>query len=1014
MRIRFLARALALLAGFTFVLSFAGPGVIPASADEGESAPHLRQPKPAPAARPPIQIRSAGPAPTVFSRIFPPGSGAKGSAFPGDPCVAVGPKYMIVTSNGSDPRYTYRDGSYCTASCPSPWAGGPTVVDQRVIYDAATSRFFVIASDYTNGVSYTDVGVSKSSDPLADGWWSYRFSNMQTVGGTNYWADYPSIGVDHQCLYVTLNMFPQYFAGSLYDVEILAMDKSALESGTLTYTTTYSTSCTSPGLSYAFTLAPASQAGSGSAGNVGYFAEMPFDDASHLRVWALSDPLGTPSLSVSSVSIPSNGGGFGGTGAPQGGTSKVLDTVSPRAMSNAYWRQGELWFGCTAGASFTSPHAIVFFYDVATLGFPSGAPMLATSGAIDGGSGVWNYMPAMVVDSTGDVCMTFTQSSSTTTPTCMATVMKAGYDAFPPPSIVTTSFTYSHASGGFGRWGDYAGAAIDPFDGSFWVVNQVATGDTDGWTLCGANLVLPDSGVTWVPDGEEVRRSYTHVEQANVAADGAGGAYVAWLDSRIGAPRVYAARIGPSGAPASGWPTGGTQVSDADATSGGELSTVSDGHGSVYVLFEGIDGIVLQNVTSSGAIGSGWPTSGVGVSDAVQGQVVADTAGAAVVTWVDASGNAYVQKYSGNGTAQWTSGGVLVGTGAEESAITSDGTGGTIVAWAPSLHAQRLSGSGTIQWPSGGVAVNATAYGPILCRDGSGGAIVAYSKDLGTSQPVYAVRIDSGGSIPAGWGAGGNACTANPANQLEPSIDADGSGGAIVSWTQGNDIIAQRLTSAGAVASGWSSNGFPVCTAPGTQQRARCVGDGGGGALVTWNDIRGIYCQHVLASGSQDAAFTTDGNPICTAAGAQKDPTIGVASPGVAFLVWADGRSCGSGSCTTAIDAQRQVFANGPVAVGPPTAGPRDFVLEPSRPNPFTRSTSIGYAIARRAHVRIAIFDPMGRVVRTLVDGDRNPGRWSVDWDGRSDHGERVNPGVYLYRMSGPFPAIERRLVSVP
>src|SRR5690242_12143117 len=109
---RFLSRALALLTGFTFVLSFAGPGVIPSLADEGETAPRLRQPKPAPTARPPIQTRSTGPAPTVFSRIFPPGSGAKGSAFPGDPCVAVGPKYMIATSNGSDPRYTYRDGSF--------------------------------------------------------------------------------------------------------------------------------------------------------------------------------------------------------------------------------------------------------------------------------------------------------------------------------------------------------------------------------------------------------------------------------------------------------------------------------------------------------------------------------------------------------------------------------------------------------------------------------------------------------------------------------------------------------------------------------------------------------------------------------------------------------------------------------------------------------------------------------------------------------------------------------------
>ena len=81
-------------------------------------------------------------------------------------------------------------------------------------------------------------------------------------------------------------------------------------------------------------------------------------------------------------------------------------------------------------------------------------------------------------------------------------------------------------------------------------------------------------------------------------------------------------------------------------------------------------------------------------------------------------------------------------------------------------------------------------------------------------------------------------------------------------------------------------------------------------------------------------------------------------------------------------------------------------VVAPSRmdvaagPNPFGRSTRLSYAVPHRGRVSLAIFDAVGRNVRTLVDGRSEAGQFSMTWDGRSQSGALVPEGVYLYRYA--------------
>jgi len=78
---------------------------------------------------------------------------------------------------------------------------------------------------------------------------------------------------------------------------------------------------------------------------------------------------------------------------------------------------------------------------------------------------------------------------------------------------------------------------------------------------------------------------------------------------------------------------------------------------------------------------------------------------------------------------------------------------------------------------------------------------------------------------------------------------------------------------------------------------------------------------------------------------------------------------------------------------------PREWALRRIYPNPLNARTSIRLEVPRSGTVNLAIFDVMGRAVRTLVDGELPAGVHEVSWDGHNDSGARVSSGVYLVRF---------------
>jgi len=101
-----------------------------------------------------------------------------------------------------------------------------------------------------------------------------------------------------------------------------------------------------------------------------------------------------------------------------------------------------------------------------------------------------------------------------------------------------------------------------------------------------------------------------------------------------------------------------------------------------------------------------------------------------------------------------------------------------------------------------------------------------------------------------------------------------------------------------------------------------------------------------------------------------------------------------------------------PVEVHAPSViVPRETMLGLASPNPFNRSAAIAFDLAQAARVQLEIFSVDGRRVRTLVDGPRDAGQYSVTWDARGADGQRVAAGLYYIRFVAGSSRFTRRVV---
>ena len=83
---------------------------------------------------------------------------------------------------------------------------------------------------------------------------------------------------------------------------------------------------------------------------------------------------------------------------------------------------------------------------------------------------------------------------------------------------------------------------------------------------------------------------------------------------------------------------------------------------------------------------------------------------------------------------------------------------------------------------------------------------------------------------------------------------------------------------------------------------------------------------------------------------------------------------------------------------------PKNFRLKQNYPNPFNPITSINYNLPNDGLVKVTIYNMMGSIVKTLVNGFHNAGFKSVQWNATNNRDEPVSAGLYLYTIqAGEF-----------
>ena len=323
--------------------------------------------------------------------------------------------------------------------------------------------------------------------------------------------------------------------------------------------------------------------------------------------------------------------------------------------------------------------------------------------------------------------------------------------------------------------------------------------------------------VQWTPNGVVVCNFTGSQREPKIVSDGTNGAIIAWADERAGASNknIYAQKVDSEGF--TQWDDNGVVICNATGNQEYE-KIVSDGEGGAIITWEdirtGMD-IYAQKIDSAGA--TQWEANGTVICNATNvqfsPQLVSDGAGGAIITfgWNTAT-NGYdlvAQKINSAGITQWTANGTVICNASSDQfghQIVSNGAGGAIITWHDyrlslvDIYAQKINSAGTVQWTDNGTII----------------------------------------------------CNAN-LSQTNPKLVSDSVGGAIISWVDSrgtsNDIYAQKINSAGITQ--WDDNGTVICNATDDQYNIQLVGDGAEGAIITWQDPRmgastdDIYAQKI-------------------------------------------------------------------------------------------------------------------------------------------------------------------------
>jgi hypothetical protein len=472
---------------------------------------------------------------------------ACGNCLPPDTHGDVGPNHYIQSVNSSIRIF---DKAGASLSGPTTYnsffsglsaSGTPCGLSQNngdgiVFYDHISSRWVVSDFAYPAfpGVSfYQCIGVSKTSDPVAGGWWLYAI--QVDPANPTFLGDYAKFALWPDAYYFTVNMFSNNttFTG----VRVFALDRAAMINGTgAPNPTAVAFSITPATLGDTYSLVPATFC-TGLAPPVGTPEYLLAIDSpgsggviqTAVHVWRFHVDFVTPANSTvglgaghtknADVTVAGFTNAYTTTTqlVPQPATARLLDTLGDKIMTPVVYHNlagvESLWAAHTVNNNQggTGPMAIRW-YQFNVTGSTIPATPLQQQTFNNAADGLFRWMPSIAVDAFGNLAIGYNASSSSTEPS----IRWAGRLTADPVNTLAQGEAIMLAGGGHqtnssGRWGDYSGMGIDPSDNvTFWHTNEYysATGITSWNTRIGrfkypgvAPTPTPTATATATPTG---------------------------------------------------------------------------------------------------------------------------------------------------------------------------------------------------------------------------------------------------------------------------------------------------------------------------------------------------------------------------------------------------------------------------------------------------------------------------------------------------------------------------------
>lgn len=373
--------------------------------------------------------------------------------------------------------------------------------DPRVRYDRLTQRWFVMV--FNTASSNNRILIAVSSGPVISSAASFTFfffqhNTVSPAGDNGAFADFPTMGVDANALYIGVNLFTFSYIGS---TGFVVRKSSITGAGPIVVSAFRNLVPNGTGEG---PYTPQGVDNTDPAATEGYFLGISNTTAGRLVFRRVSNPGGTPTLSTDiNLTVPTTASPIL---APAQGSSIAINTVDDRLNEarihrdqisgvTSLWTAHNIQVNSSGVGSTSGGRNGARWYQIGNL---TGTPTLIQSGTVFD-SATSNprsfYFPAVAMSGQGHAAIAYSFSAANTF-VGAATNGRLRTDAtgtMQSQTIIQNGLaSYQRSDGSRNRWGDYSHTSVDPNDDmTMWTVQEYADSPANTWAIRLTRLNAP-------------------------------------------------------------------------------------------------------------------------------------------------------------------------------------------------------------------------------------------------------------------------------------------------------------------------------------------------------------------------------------------------------------------------------------------------------------------------------------------------------------------------------------------